>query len=117
MAGEVEGTDEFAGWFGALEDAEREDIGAVVDLLEQHGPMLRFPYSSAINGSRHAHMRELRVRHAGRPYRVLYAFDPRRAAILLSVGRKGEMIGGTTGTSRSLTRCTTSTLRSYETRG
>jgi hypothetical protein len=33
-------------------------------------------------------MRELRIQHAGRPYRVLYAFDPRRAAILLLGGDK-----------------------------
>jgi hypothetical protein len=33
-------------------------------------------------------MRELRVQHEGRPYRVLYAFDPRRAAILLLGGDK-----------------------------
>ena len=33
-------------------------------------------------------MRELRIRHAGRPYRVLYAFDPRRMAILLIGGDK-----------------------------
>jgi hypothetical protein len=33
-------------------------------------------------------MRELRIQHAGRPYRVLYAFDPRRAAILLIGGDK-----------------------------
>jgi len=33
-------------------------------------------------------MRELRVQHAGNPYRVLYAFDPRRMAILLIGGDK-----------------------------
>ena len=33
-------------------------------------------------------MRELRVQHAGRPYRILYAFDPRRAAIMLLGGDK-----------------------------
>jgi hypothetical protein len=33
-------------------------------------------------------MRELRVQHRGHPYRVLYAFDPRRAAILLLGGDK-----------------------------
>ncbi len=33
-------------------------------------------------------MRELRIQDAGRPYRVLYAFDPRRAAILLLGGDK-----------------------------
>lgn len=33
-------------------------------------------------------MRELRIQHRGRPLRVLYAFDPRRAAILLIGGDK-----------------------------
>ncbi len=33
-------------------------------------------------------MRELRIQHLGRPYRVLYAFDPRRTAILLLGGDK-----------------------------
>ena len=33
-------------------------------------------------------MRELRIQHAGKPYRVLYAFDPRRTAILLIGGNK-----------------------------
>ena len=33
-------------------------------------------------------MRELRIQHAGKPYRVLFAFDPRRSAILLLGGDK-----------------------------
>jgi hypothetical protein len=45
-------------------------------------------YSSGINVSRHAHMRELRVQSGGKPLRVFYAFDPRRAAILLIGGDK-----------------------------
>lgn len=85
---DVEGTDEFAGWFAKLSRAEREDVISAVDLLERSGPQLPFPYSSAVKGSRHAHMRELRIQHAGRPYRVLYAFDPRRTAILLLGGDK-----------------------------
>lgn len=52
------------------------------------GPSLPFPHSSGVKGSRHGHMRELRVQHQGRPYRVLYAFDPRRVAILLIGGEK-----------------------------
>jgi hypothetical protein len=47
-----------------------------------------FPYSSGIAFSRHRHMRELRNQHEGRPYRVLFAFDPRRSAILLLGGDK-----------------------------
>jgi hypothetical protein len=33
-------------------------------------------------------MRELRIQHGGRPYRVLYAFDPRRVALLVIGGDK-----------------------------
>jgi hypothetical protein len=80
---EVEGTDEFSGWFVNLTDDEQVSVGRIVDLLVEHGPSLPFPYSSGVGISRHRHMRELRVQHQGRPYRVLYAFDPRRHAILL----------------------------------
>ena len=41
-----------------------------------------------MKSSRHGQMRELRVQHHGRPYRVLYAFDPRRVGILLLGGDK-----------------------------
>ena len=61
---------------------------AIVLLLEEHGPQLPFPYSSGVSASKHAHMRELRVQSSGRPVRVFYAFDPRRAAILLIGGDK-----------------------------
>jgi hypothetical protein len=88
MAWVVEGTDEFSGWFGDLSDAEQVSVGRIVELLVEHGPALPFPYSSGIVASRHRHMRELRAQHEGRPYRVLYAFDPRRAAILLLGGDK-----------------------------
>ena len=57
-------------------------------LLVEKGPHLDHPHSSAIRGSTVGHMRELRKQHAGRPYRVLYAFDPRRTAILLIGGDK-----------------------------
>ena len=85
---EVEGTDEFAGWFENLKDEEQASIARVVELLGGHGPALPFPYSSGISTSRHRNMRELRIQHEGRPYRVLYAFDPRRSAILLLGGDK-----------------------------
>lgn len=88
MEWDVEYTDEFGEWWESLTEAEQEDVAAVVELLEQKGPQLPYPHSSSINGSRHAHMRELRIQHAGRPYRTLYAFDPRRTAILLIGGDK-----------------------------
>ena len=63
-------------------------MAASVRLLEERGPTLGFPHSSGINGSKHSHMRELRTQHRGRPLRTLYAFDPRRSAILLIGGDK-----------------------------
>jgi len=85
---EVEYTDEFEEWWDLLNEAEQIDISASVELLENLGPNLNFPYSSNINGSTISHMRELRIQHAGQPYRLLYAFDPRRTAILLVGGCK-----------------------------
>lgn len=84
----VEYTNEFEDWWGILTEAEQDSVAVKVTLLEMHGTTLGFPHSSGIEGSRHAHMRELRIQHAGRPFRVLYAFDPRRAAILLLGGDK-----------------------------
>jgi hypothetical protein len=88
MVCDVEYTDEFEDWWECLTEAEQESVAATVGLLEIEGPHLPFPYSSGVEGSRHSHMRELRIQHAGRPYRVLYAFDPRRCAILLIGGDK-----------------------------
>ena len=88
MAWEVEYADEFGAWWEGLDVDERESVYAAVILLETLGPNLRYPHTSGVETSRHGHMRELRVQHRGRPYRVLYAFDPRRVAILLIGGDK-----------------------------
>jgi hypothetical protein len=88
MPWSVEYTNEFGVWWATLDDGAQEDIAAVVSQLEARGAQLPFPYSSGINGSRHAHMRELRVQSAGEPLRIFYAFDPRRTAILLIGGNK-----------------------------
>ena len=83
----VEYTDEFETWWVELAEGMQDDIDRVVMLLEEHGPMLGFPYSSAINGARFA-MRELRIQGDGHPIRILYAFDPVRSALLLIGGDK-----------------------------
>ena len=84
MTWDIEYTDEFGAWWDQLSEEEQVSVA----LLEERGPNLGFPHSSAINSSRHAHMRELRTQHQGRPFRTLYAFDPRRNAILLIGGDK-----------------------------
>ena len=88
MTWEIEFTDEFETWWDTLGEGEQASVRASVKLLGQFGPGLRFPHTSGIRGSRHSHMRELRVQHAGHPYRVLFAFDPHRCAILLLGGDK-----------------------------
>lgn len=88
MAWEIEFTDEFETWWNTLDEHEQASIDARVQLLEERGVTLGYPYSSGVKGSRHSQMRELRVQHHGRAYRVLYAFDPRRTAILLLGGDK-----------------------------
>ena len=88
MAWEVEFTDEFGAWWRTLTEDQQDDVAHSVGLLAELGPALDFPYSSRVSGSRHAHMRELRTQSAGKPLRTLYAFDPRRTAILLLGGDK-----------------------------
>ena len=88
MSWNVEYTNEFGDWWARLSESEQEDIAATVEFLAERGTGLRFPYSSGVAGSRHGHMRELRVQSDGRPIRVFYAFDPRRTAILLVGGDK-----------------------------
>ena len=84
----VEYTDEFGSWWKTLSEDEQEDIAAIVGLLEEKGPQLPFPFSSGVEESKHSHMRELRIQSKSNPLRVLYAFDPRRTAILLIGGNK-----------------------------
>ena len=85
---EIELTEECEEWYLSLSDAEAESVAFVVDLLASRGPQLKMPYSSQIKGTQFGQLRELRIQHEGRPYRILYAFDPRRTALLLVGGDK-----------------------------
>jgi hypothetical protein len=84
---EVLVTDEFKSWYEDLSIYEQESVFRAVTLLEELGTKLGFPYSSAIQQS-HYLLRELRVQHRGRPFRVFYGFDPKRQAVLLLGGDK-----------------------------
>ncbi len=88
MEWEIEFTDEFHLWWNSLSGEEQEDVAAKVLLLRRFGPALARPHADVITASRFPNMKELRVQHAGRPYRVLFAFDPRRVALLLIGGDK-----------------------------
>ena len=88
MAYEVEYADEFEEWWRSLHAEEQDSVARSVMLLSQVGVNLGRPYADTVYGSKFPNMKELRIQHQGRPYRVLYAFDPRRTAILLIGGDK-----------------------------
>ena len=84
---EVVVTDEWVAWWDSLTEDEQVAVGRPIYLLEVHGVALGDPYSSSIKGSSFA-LRELRTKYQGRPFRVFYAFDPKRQAVLLIGGDK-----------------------------
>lgn len=88
MAWEVEFTDELEQWWEGLTESEQDSVDRTVRVLKQQGPLLPEPYSKPVLTSRYPHMRELRVQRGGEPIRILYAFDPRRVALLLLGGNK-----------------------------
>lgn len=88
MAWEVEYTDEFGQWWDTLSVDEQIEINAKILLLQERGPVLPRPHSDVIVTSKHSNMKELRGSVGEAQLRVLYAFDPKRSAILLIGGDK-----------------------------
>ena len=84
----VEIADEFKSEFDALDQDVRIEVLALARVLQEFGPQLGRPRVDTLNGSRHANMKELRFSAAGGEWRVAFAFDPRRKAILLVAGDK-----------------------------
>ncbi len=86
---EVEFTDKFGDWWDTLTVEQQAAVADRVELLVERGPSLRRPSVGTVKSSRHKNMKELRASssRAG-ALRVLFAFDPRRHAILLLGGDK-----------------------------
>ena len=84
----VEIGDEFKGEFLALEEDVQTEILALSRLLQQFGPQLGRPRVDTLNDSRQANMKELRFSAADGEWRVAFAFDTRRKAVLLVAGDK-----------------------------
>ena len=66
----------------------QDEIAAIAELLRAMGPSLKRPYADTLNGSRFANMKELRFDADEGVWRLAYAFDPEREAILLVAGDK-----------------------------
>ncbi len=85
---EITTTDTFDDWFDALDDTDRTNVLSALLVLREKGPMLSRPYADTVKGSEHSNMKELRVQSKGNPIRAFFAFDPKRAGILLCAGEK-----------------------------
>jgi hypothetical protein len=88
MEWDVELDGDFAEWLAGLEVEVRNEIIAHANLLRERGPQLGRPYVDTLEDSEFANMKELRVQFRGDPWRILFAFDSRRVAILLVGGNK-----------------------------
>jgi len=80
--------DAFDAEFNDLPEAVQDEILAHMGLLKQFGPTLGRPRVDTLKGSRHANMKELRFDAADGVWRIAFAFDPKRRAILLVGGDK-----------------------------
>ena len=81
--------DAFDREFCELAEDLQDELLAHTRLLAEFGPNLGRPTVDALKGSRHANMKELRFSWNGQVWRVAFAFDPQRQAILLVGGDKG----------------------------
>ncbi len=88
MTWEVEFEGEFEAEFDEFTDPVKTELLARAKVLAQFGPMLGRPNVDTLNGSEHANMKELRFTADGGVWRVAFAFDPERKAILLCGGDK-----------------------------
>ena len=61
---------------------------AHIEVLKERGPQLSRPRADTLKGSKMKNLKELRVQYRGEPYRILYAFDPKRQGVLLLGGNK-----------------------------
>lgn len=82
--------DDFEHELAELPEPVRDEVFALMLLLREYGPRLRRPHADMLNGSKHANMKELRFQAANRVWRVTYASDPNREAILLMAGDKSS---------------------------
>ena len=87
----VEFAPEFEPEFDALPEEVQDDLLAQAGVVEEFGPSAKRPRVDTSNGSKHANMKELRFDAADGVWRVAFAFDPRRKAILLVAGDESGM--------------------------
>jgi hypothetical protein len=88
MAWQVEFCHEFETEFSEFSEPVQDEILALAILLREYGPRLSRPHADTLKGSRFANMKELRFAADNGEWRVAFAFDTERKAILLCAGDK-----------------------------
>lgn len=88
MKWDVEFHDDFEPEFDGLAEPVQDEIYALGKLLEIFGPELGRPHVDTLEGSKHANLKELRFKADNGVWRVAFAFDTERKAILLVAGDK-----------------------------
>lgn len=88
MEWEVLFDDDFFIWFQNQEEKLKKEILVNTILLEKLGPHLGRPKVDTIKGTSIGNLKEIRIQYKGDPWRILFAFDPKRRAILLIGGNK-----------------------------
>ena len=89
MAWEVILWEDVESWLLSLDDASYDLVAAAIDHLAVVGPALGRPLVDRPIGSRYHNLKEFRPGSSGRSeIRILFAFDPRRRAVLLIAGDK-----------------------------
>lgn len=84
--------DEFISDFEALSEPTQDRMLGYLRLLQSRGPGLGRPHVDTLNGSRHTNMKELRFTERNAVWRVAFAFDPDRQAIILVAGDKAGTV-------------------------
>lgn len=74
--------------FDELDKDVQDELLANAIFLEKFGPQLGRPYVDTLKGSKYSNMKELRFKAANGIWRVVFAYDPKRQAILLVAGDK-----------------------------
>lgn len=83
--------EEFEEWLWQQDVEVQDAILTHVGYLKRRGPLLDRPYVDTLYDSKLPNLKELRVQHKGKPWRILFVFDPKRQAILLVGGcKKGD---------------------------
>jgi hypothetical protein len=84
----IDRTDEIATWIISLDEDALEAVLRSLLILKEIGPSLGRPHVDTVKRSRHKNMKELWVQNRQRVFRIFFAFDPDRKALLLIGGDK-----------------------------